>query len=112
MSHSEASLFEASGKTLRVAKPVGELLTQMLDSMLVLQEDWELLSGEVRDLVLQCVDISELLRLLQEHGLLTEYQAERIEAGTVHGLVLGNYRVLGRLGAGAMGVVFRAEHYR
>lgn len=44
-------------------------------------------------------------------GLLTEYQYERIVAGSVHGLVMGNYRVLDRLGAGSMAVVFLAEHF-
>jgi response regulator RpfG family c-di-GMP phosphodiesterase len=47
---------------------------------------------------------------LVEDGLLTAYQANRVLAGTVHGLVLGNYRVIDRLGAGGMGVVFLAEH--
>jgi response regulator RpfG family c-di-GMP phosphodiesterase len=47
---------------------------------------------------------------LVEAGVLTAYQASRLLAGTVHGLVLGNYRVLDRLGAGGMGVVFMAEH--
>src|SRR5205085_1802871 len=41
---------------------------------------------------------------------LTKYQADRIRAGTTYGLVLGNYRVLDRLGAGGMAVVFKAEH--
>jgi serine/threonine protein kinase len=43
-------------------------------------------------------------------GLLTLYQVECLEAGTVHGLVLGNHRILDRIGVGAMGTVFRAEH--
>lgn len=47
---------------------------------------------------------------LVQAGLLTRYQLERVLAGTTHGLVLGNYRVLDRLGAGAMCVVFLAEH--
>jgi response regulator RpfG family c-di-GMP phosphodiesterase/tRNA A-37 threonylcarbamoyl transferase component Bud32 len=43
-------------------------------------------------------------------GLLTEYQVDRVTVGTTHGLVLGNYRVLERLGAGGMSYVFLAEH--
>lgn len=49
-------------------------------------------------------------RALVQENLLTEYQLERIMAGTTHGLVLDKYRVLSRIGAGGMGVVFRAEH--
>jgi response regulator RpfG family c-di-GMP phosphodiesterase/serine/threonine protein kinase len=84
----------------------------MLDSSLVLVEDWENLPLPVRATILECTNNSTLLTLLQEHALLTEYQADRIEAGTTHGLILGNYRVLDRIGAGAMGVVFKAEHCR
>ena len=51
-----------------------------------------------------------MLNLLVEHGLMTEYQAGRIQAGTTFGLVLGNYRILDRIGAGGMAVVFLAEH--
>src|SRR5262249_3280584 len=53
-----------------------------------------------------------LAHALVEDGLLTNYQLDRVRAGTTHGLVMGNYRVLDRLGAGAMGVVFRGEHVR
>jgi response regulator RpfG family c-di-GMP phosphodiesterase len=47
---------------------------------------------------------------LVQAGLLTGYQLDRVLAGTTHGLVLGNYRVLDTLGSGGMGVVFLAEH--
>src|SRR5207253_6206304 len=57
-------------------------------------------------------DTEPLLARLIELGLLNEYQAARVGAGKSFGLVLGNYRVLGRLGAGGMGVVFKAEHVR
>jgi response regulator RpfG family c-di-GMP phosphodiesterase len=43
-------------------------------------------------------------------GLLTEHQAARIERGHRFGLILGNYRVLQRLGAGGASVVFLCEH--
>ncbi len=47
---------------------------------------------------------------LVQAGLLTSYQLDRVLAGSTHGLVLGNYRVLDTLGVGGMGVVFLAEH--
>jgi response regulator RpfG family c-di-GMP phosphodiesterase len=89
-----------------------DLLGELLKSSLVLAEDWELLPAAVREELLECVETAKLLSLLQEINLLTEYQAGRIEAGTTHGLILGNYRVLDRIGAGAMGIVFKAEHCR
>src|SRR5262245_15302044 len=51
-------------------------------------------------------DVMVLGRALVQAELLTPYQLDRILAGTVHGLILGNYKVRVRLGAGTMGVVF------
>src|SRR5260370_4039504 len=56
-------------------------------------------------------DLLALGRALVQANLLTQYQLDRVLAGTLHGLILGNYKVLERLGAGTMGVVFLAEHY-
>lgn len=53
---------------------------------------------------------SQIGQALVQAGLLTNYQLERVLGGLAHGLVLGNYRVLDRLGSGGMGVVFLAEH--
>jgi response regulator RpfG family c-di-GMP phosphodiesterase/serine/threonine protein kinase len=47
---------------------------------------------------------------LVQEDLLTPYQVDRVLAGTIYGLVLGNYHVRQRLGAGGCGVVFLAEH--
>jgi response regulator RpfG family c-di-GMP phosphodiesterase len=49
-------------------------------------------------------------RALITAGLLTEFQLQRILAGQTHGMVLGNYRVLDKLGGGSVGVVYVAEH--
>ena len=95
-----------------VLTPVHHALQKYLDTSLVLSEEWESLPGTSRKEVLESVSVSSLLASLLRHGLLTEYQKDRIEAGTTHGLLLGNYRVLDRLGAGAMGIVFKAEHCR
>ena len=85
-----------------------------LDHLLKLQ----LLSSSFSDQLLrqsgaQMSDIEneeQLGRALVQAGLLTEYQLDRVLVGTTHGLVFGNHRVLNRLGAGSMGVIFLAEH--
>ena len=90
--------------------PTHALLMELLDSSIVLVEDFDKLSDQAQDEISQCPGTKAMLGLLVQHGLLTEYQAGRVEAGTTYGLVLGSYRVLDRLGAGGMGVVFKAEH--
>lgn len=76
----------------------------------MLAEDWEALPPRVQRRVLECKEEPKALEQLVKHGLLTRYQAGRIEAGSTFGLILGSYRVLERLGAGGMAVVFKAEH--
>jgi serine/threonine protein kinase len=86
------------------------LLQQLLATSLVLLEDWNRLAACDREQLRQIDEPAKLLPALVSHGLLNDYQMARIEAGTTFGLILGNYRVLGRIGAGGMGVVFLAEH--
>jgi serine/threonine protein kinase len=45
-------------------------------------------------------------------GILTDYQADTITQGKHRELRLGNYLVIGRLGAGGMGTVYKARHRR
>jgi response regulator RpfG family c-di-GMP phosphodiesterase len=84
----------------------------LLASFIILAEDWENTPEAARDQIERCRDTEPLLSVLVEHGLLTRYQAERVRAGSFHGLILGNYRVLDQIGAGGMGIVYRAEHLR
>jgi eukaryotic-like serine/threonine-protein kinase len=61
------------------------------------------------DRLSSCKSAQFLANELVQAGLLTPYQVDRVLAGTTHGLVLGNYRIIDRLGVGGMGVVFLAE---
>jgi serine/threonine protein kinase len=70
--------------------------------------------GQVEDLerLPDCAEAEPpaLAQTLVERGLLSPYQAEQVISGHGRGLVLGQYRLLDRLGAGGMGQVFKAEH--
>ncbi|MBX6315351.1 MAG: serine/threonine protein kinase [Isosphaeraceae bacterium] len=55
-------------------------------------------------------DPSALAGHLVGEGILTEFQARRLLKRKGHGLVIGRYAVMDRIGAGAMGWVFKARH--
>jgi serine/threonine protein kinase len=70
-------------------------------------------AGELRtwlDTIAPPLDTAKLARVLVAAGRITPYQAAALAQGKVRGLLVGPYLVLDKLGAGGMGLVFRARH--
>ncbi len=57
-------------------------------------------------------DGEALLRELHKQNLLTKFQAQQFAQGRDKALILGEYTIVDRIGAGGMGQVFKALHRR
>jgi CheY-like chemotaxis protein len=86
------------------------LLEKLLESGLISPLAFDALPETARAELAHYAHAPQFLARLVDFELLTSYQADRVRIGNVHGLILGNYRVLDRLGVGNHGVVFRGEH--
>lgn len=65
---------------------------------------------ERADRLVEYIGEVEIGQALIQAGLLTSFQLNRVLAGETHGLILGNYCVLDKIGCGGMGLVYVGEH--
>jgi response regulator RpfG family c-di-GMP phosphodiesterase len=104
----ESDLLPTSRPATAAGLSLTEFVARLLESSLLsAQEIEEFLTnhpGFEED------DTAGVVEALVGQGLLTAYQVGRLVAGHTFGLVLGNYRIVERIGAGGMGVVCKAEH--
>jgi len=86
-----------------------DLLSLILQSRVLDHREFEEVSSKVENGEYPH-DAHALAERLVDAGILTEFQARRLLREKVHGLVMGRYVILDRLGAGARGRVFKAQH--
>ena len=86
-----------------------DLLPVIRKSGVLSEKHFEDLKAKVRD-GRYPFDPRELAARLIRDKVLTEYQARRFLSNKPHGLTVGKYVILDRLGSGSMGRVYKAQH--
>ncbi|MCE9546537.1 MAG: protein kinase, partial [Planctomycetia bacterium] len=98
--------------TIGSTTTVEEMSARLVRSGLVSQDELESIVSASFSPETQLSSGDQLAQTLLERKRITGFQLDRLREGKVEGLVLGNYVLLDKLGAGGMGVVYKALHRR
>ncbi|MFM7150668.1 MAG: protein kinase domain-containing protein [Gemmataceae bacterium] len=82
----------------------------LLGSSLISGQAWERVTQVDREKLLGQTSREAALTMMVEMQLLTPFLASRVRTGNTFGLILGNFRLLERIGSGGMAIVYKAEH--
>lgn len=92
----------------RLPAAAKQLLGEAVQAGILTNREIREFLGRVGDRVIQLNTREGTANALVQFEVLTAHQKSRLVSGQTHGLILGNYRVLDRLGGGTVGTVFTA----
>ncbi len=106
---SESPILDTGDPNFRMSSPVQDFITHLVNSGVMTESE---VTAFLQSLPAPPQNGEALAKALIHAGKLSQFQAQRIYQGKYEGLILGEYLIVDRIGAGGMGQVYLADHRR